>query len=66
MIENTVINGRPATVAYLNDRFQPVDQADAALVKIHYNDGQREVVFAVAKPELNELMRPRDASPRSG
>ena len=66
MIENTTINGRPAVVAYLNDRFQPVDQADATLVKIHYTDKEGGMVFAVAKPELNELMRPRHEAPRSG
>lgn len=44
MIERQNIEGRDATVAYLNAEFEPATKDDWTLVKIIFDDG--EVVFA--------------------
>ena len=49
MIEKTVVEGRPAIVAYLNDRLEPVDEAVATVVKVIFTDEQGGMVFAVPK-----------------
>jgi hypothetical protein len=51
MIEQTIIEGRPAIVAYLNDRFESVDELDATLVKVMFTDEQGGMMFGVAKHE---------------
>jgi hypothetical protein len=38
MIENRTIDGRKATVAYLDEHMRPVDSRDAQLVKITFED----------------------------
>lgn len=51
-VEITTVHGRPAIVSYLNDRFQPVEQIEATLVKVTYTDDEGGMIFAtVAKPE---------------
>jgi hypothetical protein len=45
MIERQTVEGRAATVAYLNDKFGPVDKATASLVKVIFDDGA--VLFLV-------------------
>lgn len=40
MIEHTVIDGRPATIAYIGANFEPADQATAHMVKVLFDDGQ--------------------------
>ena len=49
MIEKTIVEGRPAIVSYLNDRFEPVDEAVATLVKVTFTDEQGGMVFATTK-----------------
>lgn len=43
MIEQQIIDGRPATVAYINGDFTPAGKSAPALVKVLFDDG--EVVF---------------------
>ena len=50
MIEQTIVEGRPAIVSYLNDRFEPVDEAVATLAKVTFTDEQGGMVFGVVKP----------------
>ena len=57
MIEKTIVEGRPAIVAYLNDRLEPVDEATATLVKVIFTDDAGGMVFAVPKPS-DEAARP--------
>ena len=45
MIERQKVQGRAATVAYLNDSMELVDKAKATLIKILFDDGN--MVFAV-------------------
>jgi hypothetical protein len=54
MIERTKVEGREAMVAYMDEDWNPVDdKADAALIKIIFDDG--EIRFAVpAKSEDDE------------
>jgi hypothetical protein len=49
MIERTIVNDRPATVAYINDKFLPVSKDDATLVKVIFDDGER--LFLKPPPE---------------
>ena len=49
MIEKTVVEGRPAIVAYLNDRLEPVDETVATVVKVIFTDEQGGMVFATPK-----------------
>lgn len=51
MIERTTVNGKRATVAYLDDDFNPVSKEDATLVKVIYDDGTRAFM---AGPETKE------------
>lgn len=43
MIERQIVEGKAAMVAYLNDKFEPVDKVTASLVKVIFDDG--DVVF---------------------
>jgi len=47
MIIETTVNGRPARVAYLNDKFEPVDEKDATRVKVLFMDDEGGAVFLV-------------------
>lgn len=50
MIERDVVDGRPATVAYIDLEFNPVDRANATFCKIIFGDG--DVIFgSIEKPE---------------
>ena len=40
MIERQIVDGRPATIAYLNTDMTPSDFRDAPLVKIIFDDGE--------------------------
>jgi len=44
MIENQKVNGRDATVIYIDKNFKPVDKKDAELIKITYHDN-KECIF---------------------
>src|SRR5215469_18142836 len=48
MIERQVIDGRPATVAYLNKDLEPAGKDDHTLVRILFDDGE---VALLAAPE---------------
>ena len=43
MIERQIVNGRPATVAYLTNAFEPADADTAQCIKVLFDDG--DVVF---------------------
>lgn len=45
MIERTIIHGRPASVVYVDDQFNPVQRDAATLIKVLFDDGG--VVFGV-------------------
>jgi hypothetical protein len=45
-IVQTRVEGRPATVAYLTPDLEPSDAAHAQIVKVMFQDGDREVIFA--------------------
>ncbi len=49
MIEHQVVDGRPATVSYMNNRFDIVDKDKATLVKVSFDAGG--VLFLVPKKE---------------
>ncbi|MHB1330305.1 MAG: hypothetical protein ACYC2K_19065 [Gemmatimonadales bacterium] len=50
MIERDVIDGRPATVAYIDLEFNPVDKDKATFCKIIFDDG--DVIFgSITRPE---------------
>lgn len=40
MIEKQTIKGRPATVAYLTENFEPAQKAEAKLIKVVFDDGE--------------------------
>lgn len=48
-MKKTMIDGRSATVAYLNSKFEPVSQAEATLVKVIFDDG--EIIFLTPAPK---------------
>ena len=48
MIERTNVEGRPATVAYLDDKFNPVDKGNATLIKIRWDDGEQMILAGPA------------------
>jgi hypothetical protein len=52
MIETTTINGRPATVAYLNDQMKLVNQDSATLVKATFLDEANGVAFLVPVKDI--------------
>ena len=48
MMEKTVVEGRPATVVYLNDRFEPTQPEDATVIKVVFTDERGGMVFGSA------------------
>lgn len=46
MIEDKIVNGRPATVYYMTDNFVPVDPSKATCKKIVFRDKRGGVAFA--------------------
>ncbi len=54
MIERYTVDGREATVAYVDDKFNPTTQGKATLVKVIFDDG--EVTFLVPKSNVGELL----------
>lgn len=52
MIERTEVSGRPATVAYLDDDFKPVDKDKATLVRVIWDDGN--TAWLVKPPKQEE------------
>jgi hypothetical protein len=59
MIEKTEVQGRPAIVSYLNDRFEPVDKDVATHAKVTFTDDVGGMIFATVEP-------PEHEAPRSG
>lgn len=57
MIERVVVEGRPATAAYINSDFEPVGKDQATLVKIIFDDGE-DVLFL--KPVKKAEEKPAD------
>jgi hypothetical protein len=49
MIEKQIIDGRPALVAYLDDKFNPVDKGKETLVKVVFTDPQGGSMFLTTK-----------------
>ena len=41
-------------VAYLNNDLEPVDKAEATMVKINFTDEDNGAVFAVIEPTQND------------
>jgi len=49
MITYETIDGRKATIAYINDELEPVDRDEATMIKIIFDDG--EIRFGVKAPQ---------------
>jgi hypothetical protein len=49
MIEKQIVDGRPALVAYMDDKFNPVHKAEATLVKVVFTDPQGGTAFLAFK-----------------
>lgn len=47
MIEHTTVEGRPATVIYLKRDFTPVEQAEAEMIKVLFDDGGVKIAYRV-------------------
>lgn len=47
MIERQVVQGRPATISYMTDNFEPSSKDAATLIKVVFDDG--EVLFLTPK-----------------
>jgi hypothetical protein len=50
----TEVHGRPALVTYLNDRFEPVDEAVATHAKVVFTDTEGGAIFAAVEPSEHE------------
>jgi hypothetical protein len=64
MIETTTINGRPATVAYLDDQMRLVDQDSATLIKATFLDQANGVAFLVPVKDIKAKAFSRKRHPR--
>jgi hypothetical protein len=58
MIERQTINGRPATIAYLDSAFNPASKDDAAFAKLNFDDG--EMIFLSTAPMAPAYTDPND------
>ena len=58
MIIKDTVNDRPALVAYLNDRFAPVDPEHATLIKVSFLDDEGGMFFATVKQSGSEATQP--------
>lgn len=56
-IEQRTVDGRQATVCYLNSDFDPAERADATMAKIIYDDG--DVAFINFDEDKNALRTQR-------
>ena len=45
MIEQTVVEGKPATVVYLKRDFTPVEPAEAEMIKVLFEDGGVKIAY---------------------
>jgi len=50
MIEHTTVEGKPATVAYVDDKFNPVDKDKATLIKVRWDDGEQVILAGPVQP----------------
>ena len=51
MIERATVDGKPATVAYIDDKFNPVEKAVATLIKVRWDDGEQVILSAKEPPQ---------------
>lgn len=51
MIERQTLDGREATVAYLDRSLQPVAKAEAELIKVMYDDGEHLWLTPSSEPD---------------
>ena len=58
MIEKTTVEGRPAMVAYLNDRFEMVQPDVATVIKVVFTDERGGMMFGTAVQPTDETTRP--------
>ena len=52
MIERATVDDKPATVAYIDDKFNPVDKGKATLIKIRWDDGE-QIILAASTQKKN-------------
>jgi hypothetical protein len=62
MIKRATIDGREATVAYLTKDRQPVDEAEAEMIHVSFDDGESLWAFPI-KDEPAKDARPRIGRP---
>ena len=65
MITRDTIEGRPATVAYINDRFEPARADDATMVKVVFDDGEVRFGIKSEKDKRKSLWRREKAKARA-
>src|SRR5262245_17741308 len=52
MIQSATVNGRPAMITYLDDKYEPVeDEASAEFIKVVFTDDEGGYAFLKAKPK---------------
>lgn len=54
MIERQTIDGREASVAYLDDAFTPADRTTATFIKVLFDDGEMAILAATPDAENGE------------
>ena len=65
MIEHTTVDGKPATVAYVDDKFNPVDKDKATLIKVRWDDGEQVILAGPAASEREQSRRSVSEPPQS-
>lgn len=62
MIEQHIINGVPATVAYLKGDMEPCDKAEHTFIKVHFADGRIEFAYPQKQTLDYDPDEPRDTT----
>jgi len=65
MIERAQVDGKPATIAYIGENFEPADKDTALYVKVIFDDGtamfgRNEPVVPPVEKDYDESKHPRD------
>jgi hypothetical protein len=66
MIEHTIVNGKPATVAYIKADFTPCSQLEAELIRVHWDDGNTAFLVAEKTVYKGNTCHEPAGSPKGG